>query len=161
MDKADLALIISILSAVGATGSAIFTWRLAQNDSKRMMRKPLVFEVSLRPVDEQPDWQGVYIVVRNLEPVAAEIKGVYTRRRGVLLLSSEDAYDRQAFPPAFRSPLPVEKARQGVALRASVGPQGSQSEYSPGTVYRTVYLRGAAKPSDIKVDWVWADGLKE
>ena len=63
MDKSDVALLLSAVSAVTAVGSLIYARRIALNDSARMKRKQLVFETSSTPCKEYPDWHSVTVII--------------------------------------------------------------------------------------------------
>ena len=163
MDKADIALLISGASVVCAGLSAFYARRMAKNDSERMKRKRLVFEVTVHPSRDYPGWSDVRVTVRNLEPVSATLNEVSVKRRGVKLLPYEAGFDSTVpYSPEKVDRLPLESASERFTVRSRIGPVDSRSDL-PGqmpVVYLNFFAKGDAQPKDLVFDWEWSDGAE-
>jgi|GEM_PF-2794365 len=162
-DKADLAITISVFSLAVSAASAFYTRALAKIEREKLYRKPLVLEPRFT---EMKDWPNCYECgyrVRNLEPVSAIVLTAKSKRRRLQLVSFDDAHVPDgAGGLKLKEKFPNELAGQEIKIDRPVGGcDDMQSVVRAGPViYIRFYANGYAKPSDIKVETVWADGAK-
>lgn len=172
MDKASIALVISAAALAIAGLSAIYTRRLAKNDTARMKRKIPIFEISIAESATPDGWRSVRIVSRNLEQVAVNITGAKSRSRKVLLASWSDLNDGRQDSLLAPKPRTGFAGSLNIAIAATLHPHGTKPP-PPGsgpqarfafsaadTATLSLYAKGISKPSDIAVEWFWADGQK-
>lgn len=160
IEKADVALAIAVLSAVFTGWQAIYTRRLAKNDTERMKRRKLIIEKHFEPMPDQPEWHRLRLTCRNLEPIAARVLAIRAKGPRLALLDYEDAYEGNSFAPNLKNPLPTElaKPRLDVTRDVSASTQ-AQSEWGGGPVQHIYcFTRGPALPEYLEVSWEWSDG---
>ncbi|NUB43849.1 hypothetical protein GEU84_005600 [Fertoebacter nigrum] len=156
------------MNTVLAVGSVLYARRMAKNDTERMRRKALVFELERSGVNEEaPEWISYYLIVRNLEPIGAKVLTIAAKPKAGRVLSNLDAYgDHPGYDAAtgrnhLKNPLPDLRRTD---LNYRVGPSGSSrsaSGASPGdTVYIPFMAKNVMKIGDLSFEWEWADGQK-
>lgn len=164
MDKSDVALLLSAVSAVTAVGSLIYARRIALNDSARMKRKQLVFETSSTPCKEYPDWHSVTVIIRNFEPVSATVLRVKSKRHGAWwsararLLSNDYRYEMTESGPnpwsAQVERLPDHLAKHDLEMNRWVPETGVDN----GVVSVSFFATKKVISSDLLLYWEWNDG---
>lgn len=165
MDKADWALLISGISALGSLASAAFAGRMARNDSKRLARKQPAFEISHESRNKEfPNWDYHLLTIRNLEEVGITVKGVRARRKNGMVNSQADSHESEfnGFgEPNYKDELPE---KQSCNLHVRVDPKGtprSQHGIRTGdTAFVWLYTRNIKSAADLLVSWEWSDGQK-
>ncbi len=163
MDKSDVALWASVISAAFSAFSVVYARKMAKNDSERMKRKRLVFEVQINAAKNYAGWSQASVVARNLEPVAATINAVRSRKAKIKLLPSEAGKGGTVpWDYTTRESLPAEDAKQLIAVTRFVDPVDTlPSVIRNGPVcYFTFFILGNASPKDFEFIWEWADGEK-
>jgi len=166
MDKSDIALIISVISAVFAFLSVKYTRKLALNDAMRMKRKPLVLEIASSPSKDYVGWHSALATVRNFEPVAARITNLRLRnekRKSLKLLGQHAAFGNgPAYNPGTVDILPEDEADTIIKLGISIDPEGhvSSATGSASVKYIHFYSNAQVTASDLVLDWEWSDGTK-
>ena len=164
MNKSDIALWISVVSEMSALASVWYTRRIAINDSERMKRKPLVFEINSAPSKEYDGWHSVHMTIRNFEPVAAGLVRLRLKKRGKLLPSKArwgSDLNPNPWDPVLET-LPGHKAKDYLDLSFSIEAQGHGSSL-PGSVsseHLHFYCDREVVTSDFAFEWEWADGAK-
>ena len=164
LDKADIALWASVVSAAFSAFSGLYARKMAKNDSERMERRKLVLEIVVTPSTDFFGWYSVDATVRNLEPVAATLKGVRVKNRRLKLLPQDAGMEGNSPSSAKkREKLPEHEAAQFIDLERSIQPFGSlPSETSGGgIVYFWFYVSGNGSTKDFELIWEWADGQKQ
>ena len=164
MDKSDIALIISGLSALLALLSVIYSRKIALNDAQRMKRKPLVLEISSSPCKKYDGWHSVLATVRNFEPVAARLAKLRLRKRRNLKLLPQHASfgDGPEYNRGTVNVLPENAVERFIELGRSIEAQGHVSSL-PGSgpvKYVWFYSNGHVTASDFILDWEWVDGTE-
>lgn len=159
--EARLALIISSASAFM---TVFYTRRLARNDSERMKRKGLVFELHPGLINQSAmGWADNVLVVRNLEPIGAIVESIRCRKKKASVHTRESATEDHGTPwsPEI-SPEAPPKAQREAPIGRRIAPAGSpRRDSSPGdTLHIWLLTQGVESLKDLDVSWSWADGQK-
>lgn len=165
MEKATLAITISLVSACASVASASFAGWLAWNDSKRMRRQDPVFEFAKGSEStEIPGWNASELTVRNREDVSLIVTTVRSKRSNGSVNSWNEACEekRTGFgDPILKAELPQK--REG-AINRKVDPKGTPRHPHGLTGGDTIHLRlftqGIDRTNDLEVSWKWADDQK-
>lgn len=159
IEKGDVAILIAALSATFTGLSLLHSRKLAKNDSLRMKRKSVSWELhSAQSAGNEP-WIGWYLVVRNVEPYSAKVTGARAKpRQGFLLLatdaqSQEDVYGN---PSGFDTTL----AGREIIISRQVHPTGTATGMPGVSPVQTIRLftQGISSVKDIDLKWEWSDG---
>lgn len=165
LSEARVAIIISLLSAAFTGGTLWYTRRLAKNDTERMRRKPLVVELlpSRQADPTRHGWGDHLLIVRNLEPVGAVIRSIRSRPRKSCVIY----VDRHLVMPTTPSldwvlpeELPETRSEKVDLTIRPVGAVQSASGTPGDTLHLRLMAKGVSRPSDVFLDWEWADGKK-
>lgn len=166
LENGDTALIVSIASAIFTFFSVVYARRLAVNDSERMKRKKIIYEVSCHHSPDFPGWFCVNITFRNLESVSAKIIAIKSKRFSSLKLSAvafSNADGREPWAPPVPSPPSPLEAGNFLKVDLIVDAQGHLSNI-PGSgpiQHFTCFANQNLKSSDLILVWEWGDGKIE
>lgn len=159
IDKGDLAIVIAAISAAFAGSSVMYARRMAKNDSLRMKRKPIVWELGDPSRSNCGRWTLHYLIVRNFEPVGARITGAKAKpRRGILLLQQRAQNQRDEYGNA--SGFDDTEAARQISFEHPIQPFGSVTSLQGRGPVQTIglFTKGISKASDLELKWEWADG---
>lgn len=160
LDQTNLNTLLSIVAIAIATTSLVFSAIRTHNDIRRMRRKPLIFETHTLPVKDQPDWHELNILVRNLEPVRANISLAKISGKARILTHDAASEGNVSGGRQTMNPLPLDAAQSTAQINQSVGSSTSvRSEHGFGGPEMRVYLyvyrwRGS---KTLSFDWQWRD----
>jgi len=151
-----------------ACASALFSWRLARNDTLKMRRKKPSLELQLRKSEYTPEgWAIADLVVRNLDVYSVDVKSVSTRQTTQKLCHSIDAWENGGLslfldeaPRKIKSVIP-----SGTVLtfdhRVEPYSTAGATDSSQGIARLEFYAFGITNLSDLRLHWAWADGHKD
>lgn len=144
MDKADWAFAISMVSAIAAVASALFTWRQSALTKKGMKRKDVACEPRITKRRPDDGRRYISIDIRNLEPYAAIVTGVRVRSGRALIVRDPTAYESAAADtPSKRQPFRVRI-----------------SGHNENPVRIKLIADTDLATRDLETEWEWLDGTK-
>lgn len=160
------------ISLVTAVFTGVYTRRLAINDTNKMKRKEPVLEALLADSENFEGWKECRVTVRNLEAVSVDIRSISSVSDGIYIHPISDTVsvrtlrsgrvERKIIPP---DKLPKQRI---VVAEKRLYPLGDALVTMDGATIHSLVrsdrmeialiTRGVRSSTDLRLDWVWADG---
>lgn len=164
MDKADIALAVSLVAAT-FTGWQAYSGHISASAARTALRrKDPTFEISVRL--DRPDWSYITIIARNHEPVSININKIAYRGRGVTFINAEDLEENTSLGRCAAIEPSLALSRREISISRIIGAAGDQATRSSAphvprpTVHLYLHAHGKLSQERIVIDWSWADGKR-
>lgn len=164
MDKADIAILVSLVAAVGSVSSAIYTGRIARNDQKRMERTAPVLELVESEVSSIfPGLTDYLVKIRNLEQVGVKLVAIRAQPRHARIgdrktYTTTNDFGEKVVPV----PVDLDQLDRKVLLGFDLKPFGTPTpKLMTGDACMVQLIgNGISGPRDLRLEWEWLDRQK-